>query len=288
MTDHAVWTGLGARPGTEPPPDDTDYAPFEHRIVDAATAPSIVPPGAVSSPFAHPYRVAAGSAAPSPATQAAARPTKEATPMAKEDTDRTAAPRNLQMRVGALLLEQGALNYAAIRDAFTDLTSKQLFQALFQMKSAQRAKKVASPAGDVWQLTPFGKSWVAGGGSRRKAPAEKKPEAPPAKASKAKKATAKKARAAKPVPAKRPRIPGRKPGRAERAQNLVHSTGAIDPVPLTAADRRFTVVEERSFRCAVFSDGAFHLAKNGQAIDLTAAEFAEALRYVERMAETPT
>lgn len=44
-------------------------------------------------------------------------------------------------------------------------------------------------------------------------------------------------------------------------------------------------VVERSFRCAVYSDGSFHLQKAGQAIDLTAAEHAEMLRYLERMDE---
>jgi hypothetical protein len=32
----------------------------------------------------------------------------------------------------------------------------------------------------------------------------------------------------------------------------------------------------------VFSDGGFHLAKNGQVIDLTVAEYSEMRRYQER------
>ncbi len=40
-----------------------------------------------------------------------------------------------------------------------------------------------------------------------------------------------------------------------------------------------------TFRCAVYSDGAFTLAKDGTQIDLTAAEHADMLRYLERMAE---
>jgi hypothetical protein len=287
VTDNAVWTaGLGARPGAEPPPVETDDAPFEHRIVDAATAPSIVPPGAVSSPFSHPYQVGAGSAAPSPITPVAAFPQKETTTMAKQDTERATAPRNLQMRVGALLLEKGALTYGAIHEEFSDLTSKQLYQSLFQMKAAQRAKKVATPAGEVWQITPFGKAWVKQGGGRASKLAAKAepPKAAPAKAVKPRKA-AKKAKAAKPVPAKRPRIPARKTRRAPKAEGAALAA----PAPSTSlAVRAFEPVVERSFRCAVYSDGAFHLAKNGQSIDLTAAEFAEMLRYQERMVEVNT
>jgi hypothetical protein len=40
-----------------------------------------------------------------------------------------------------------------------------------------------------------------------------------------------------------------------------------------------------SFRCAVYSDGAFFIAKGDQSIELDAKEHAWMLRYLERMAE---
>jgi hypothetical protein len=195
-------------------------------------------------------------------------------------TARTPAPRNLQLRVGAVMLDAGQIAMSEIRAAFPDLTGKQLGQCMFQMRTAQRAKKLPSPSGEVWQLTLSGKAWVKQGGGRRSALAEKE-EPEPAKAPR--KAKASKKAKAKPVKATRRGI--------GRAASEGPTDIAFQPLasskPITVRAATPQVVSERSFRCAVFSDGAFHLAKNGQAIDLTAAEFAEALRYVERMAEQP-
>lgn len=59
--------------------------------------------------------------------------------------------------------------------------------------------------------------------------------------------------------------------------------GAVPP-PKPAKDTK--AVAEPTFRCAVYSDGSFHLAKAGQAVDLTPAEYAAMLRYAKRMADT--
>lgn len=66
----------------------------------------------------------------------------------------------------------------------------------------------------------------------------------------------------------------------------------VAPTPIEPSERQqdapaAMAVVERSFRCAVYSDGGFHLAKNGLQVDLTPAEHAEMLRYLERMAEQP-
>lgn len=59
--------------------------------------------------------------------------------------------------------------------------------------------------------------------------------------------------------------------------------GAVDV--LRSRDLQVQVVEQPSFRCAVFSDGGFMVAKNGQQVELTRQEHAQMLRYLERMAE---
>lgn len=72
-----------------------------------------------------------------------------------------------------------------------------------------------------------------------------------------------------------PKVAGASPSEAKRGL-------ANSPAP---APTQILVEEARSFRCAVFNDGGFHLSKNGQSVELDAAEHAQMLRYLERMAE---
>lgn len=55
--------------------------------------------------------------------------------------------------------------------------------------------------------------------------------------------------------------------------------------PAVPVADRMQVRVASTFRCAVYSDGAFTLAKDGTQIDLTPTEHADMLRYLERMAE---
>ncbi len=98
---------------------------------------------------------------------------------------------------------------------------------------------------DKYRLTKEGRDWVTGGANLANQQATDVSAPPP-------KATA------------------RPPARLQRV--------VMQPVSVE------TVVE-RSFRCAVFSDGGFSLTKGGQSIELTPAEFTEMQQYARRMGE---
>lgn len=175
---------------------------------------------------------------------------------------RQANATSIRMRL-CRALAGSSMHRKALAAVLSDLDTKQLTQNVFM---ATRDKLVEYYTFDgglrMYRLTTKGRRYVEGAGA---ADGDNAP-AP----------AAKKARPAK-VPAKRA-----KPGAKMRRRPA--ETAEIAAPATHLAVREFEPVVERSFRCAVFSDGAFHLAKNGQTIDLTAAEHAEMLRYIERMA----
>jgi hypothetical protein len=283
MTAASPFIGLGQRPGAKPfgetPADEIDDKPFIHRSIPAAGAPSVLPDQVIVSPFAMPWlsRGSAGASADQPAAEETTMAKKPAVPGAP-------IVRNLQQRVCAEIQKAESISRAGLAEALPDISGKQLSMTLFNIHTAQRAKKVKTPHGDEWQLTRHGRSWLASGKGRTSthAPAPAAKAAAPAPAKRAKKAAAMAVKKAPKVKASRA-IPGKKLRKARAAE----SGAFAEPTGTALALRPFEPVIERSFRCATFNDGAFVLHKNGVEIQLTAAEHAEMLRYEERMAEQP-
>lgn len=294
MTD-SVWARLGGR----------DFERGVKRIVPAADAPSVVPPNPVNSPWAHPYkplgpvvdlpdddaetavkpaaeppvlspfailsRPAAGSADPSADASLPTPSRKNAMPKKAESdkprkarTTKAASPR---FQICALLMAKGDLSREELlADVSADRTA--FNNGMFNAKAAEHIVYIEKA--DKYHITAAGKEWASGGANlaNQKA-AAKAPEAKPKR----------KAR-----------------GKAGSTDEITAHT--IDSPP---AERRLTtlmqnqlaahgaaaiqVVQERSFRCAVISDGGFFLAKGDKQIDLTPTEHAEMLRYLDRMAE---
>lgn len=265
------WSGLGARPGSAPPPaadEPDDFARDSvHRVIPAAGAPSVLPANPVISPFTS-WR-SGGSAGTATADTAA----QEQKTMSHQPTSATApGPRNTQQRLCELLLAAPSVSRELLARQLPDLDAKQLTQALFNASANGRCQRIDDKDGaQCWTLTGSGRRWITA-----KLAGDAVPEAKATTSAPPKNKAARRARKA-PAPAQRA-----KPGQKVRQRRAESAALAVPATSL--AVREFAPVVERSFRCAVFSDGAFHLAKNGQAIDLTAAEHAEMLRYIERMA----
>lgn len=259
----SVWSGLGQRgtPNAEPDGelDEVDREDFDHRIVPAAAAQAAATADAASSPFTAWRTAGTGTSQDAPAESA----TRKEKPM----TEKTGtAPRNLQRRLAQVLATGGNMTHAEIAAKLPDLSSKQLSQCLFQITGNGRARRAdKADGGRAYELTARGEKWIA--------TAQPEQAAPP-----------KRLRAAK-VPAKAPaKVPAKraKPGRKAALQRAARAPRADKPPTLAA--RTSDPLAARSFRAAIFTDGAFHLAKGGKEIDLTPAEHKELLRYMDRMA----
>lgn len=268
------WAGLGSlglRGKTrtiEPSVDEDDDSfarPSIKRVVPATSAPS---------PFQHPY-VPTGRAAGSADTstdEPAADPTTEEMSMPRE----SAAPKprktkatkasSAQFQICSLLMAKGDLTRdELLADVSADRTA--FNNAIFNAKAAGRIVFLEKEG--KYRITATGRAWTSGGANldnQRASP----PPTKPTRRKGAAKAKAPKAKRQAKTPA-----PGTAPAPAAGA--AVATTGP----------HAFQVVQERSFRCAVISDGGFFLAKNGQQIDLTPTEHAEMLRYLDRMADQP-
>jgi hypothetical protein len=260
------FSGLGQRgaPSSPPVPDDEhdDFArPSIRRVVDAASAPSVLPTVPITSPFHHPF-------VPDRSADTEERPAANPPKPEREDTmpkkteakarkPRPAKAESPQYLICKHLIEKGDLT----REGLVQLVgcdATAFNNAMFSAKKNSRIVFIART--ETYRITKTGREWAGIAGlitPRTGAPSTK----PRAKA----KASAEQ---------------GQRP-----AQNIVHASGAVDILQSDPSERRFMLVEERSFRCAVFSDGGFHLAKGGQEINLTPAEHSEMLRYLERMAE---
>jgi hypothetical protein len=259
-------------PTPAPVPREPDDEPMVQRVVDAATAPRPATT-AMSSPFVWPAPAApAGVAdlmelqgatdshalddstsepppapvAPPAAAAAPTEPPPPERPMPKRTTKKTTDAASPQFQLCAALLD-GDKTRDELK-ACVSCTVAQLNSATFQAKKVDRIVFVAKTS--KWHLTAHGREWVTGGANRKNQAAGK------------------------------PRRTRDVPAPAAETK-----PAAAAPMPL-ATVQPITVVSEPSFRCAVFSDGGFHLAKSGQQIDLSAAECAQMVRYLERMAES--
>lgn len=244
----SVWAGLGARGAADAPADDdaADRDTFEHRVVPASSAPPV-------SPFTSWRTAGTGTLREVPGAD---QPTEEST----MEQASGKAPRNLQRRLGELLATvEGAMPYAQVREGLPDLSSKQLSQCLFQITDNGRARRRDLATGERgFELTARGRAWIRGD----------QPDAPPP----AKKTRAKKVAR---VPAKRA-----KPSRKARQPRAV----AMPPAPERQVPiEKTTPALARTFRCGLYSDGAYHLAKGGQQIELTVDETRAMFEYLDRI-----
>jgi hypothetical protein len=283
MSNASPWLGLGslkssgttqpaAAPGADDDEDDAFARPSVQRTVSAATAPSVVPLHAVASAFAHPFPAGTGSPDEDADQQPAATHHEEKimpkTPVpAKPRKSRPTKGISARFQICALLLSKGDLSTEELK-ADVSAEPRAFQNAIYNAKGARHITFSASA--DKWHLTSEGKDWTSGGANldnHRAAPAPSPTR-----------------KAATPAQAKRA-----KPGqRIKKAPRTVKTAAAEPSFATTVATRPFEPVIERSFRCAVFSDGGFFLAKGDQKIELTAAEHSEMLRYQERMCEQPT
>jgi DNA-binding HxlR family transcriptional regulator len=278
MTVPSVWSGLGRRGDAAPQPDvdlEQDDQPFEHRVIPAAGAPSIVPADPMASPFTSWRR--AGSAANADADRpAAAAPSQEEESTMPTEKATAAVPHNLQVRVVRVLAKVANMTREKINEQLPDLTEKQLSQALHQASAWGRVRRIKDATGvRAWEITSEGKQYLdAHGGDVSKAPAAATKGAATKRAAARKPAAPK--RKAKP-PAKRAK-PGRK---ARQPRGATKELAAVAPVHAIAT---FEPELAHSFRCGIYSDGAFHLSKGEQRIELTVSESRRMLAYLERMA----
>lgn len=234
---------------------------FEHRLIPAAGAPSVLPRDPVVSPFVSWRRDGSATAS----TEEPAAATHEEKTMPKPT--RQASATSIRMRV-CRALAGSAMHRQALAATLSDLETKQLTQNLFM---ANKDKLVDFHAGDdglrMYRLTAKGRKYVEG------APAHAGGAAPaPA---------AKKARAAKKVPAKRA-----KPGQRVRRPRAATAPLADKPPALAVAT--FEPELAHSFRCGLHSDGSFHLFKGEAQISLTLAESRQMLRYLDRLRDDAT
>ncbi len=153
-----------------------------------------------------------------------------------------------QFQICALLMSKGDLSRGELCEAVT--ADVRAFQsATYNAKRLGRITVIEKTG--KFRLTAQGKEWTRGGANAATKAAEVSPRAV-------------KRRRVKLAPDER------------RALSTAVAVAVPGPIQ---------VVQERSFRCAVFSDGGFHLSKNGTSIDLDAVEHAQMLRYLERMEE---
>lgn len=276
MNDHSVFTGLGQRGAESSPPADEEEPLSEFERGTQRTVPA--------SPFDHPYRRSAGSAA-TPDDASAATPKKTEPRMSKKPEGAPRAVRNVQLRIcRAIEAAGGTILRTDLAKALPDLDTKQISQGIFQVTASSRAQKHMTDAGWTLKLGRAGTAFLQVNGT-----SEDEAAAPPKNTPRRKPKEA-------PAPAKKPRrrakaqpkAPRKKP-KARRAAVRVHRAAAparsLSEQLALSEPARIQVVQERSFRCAVYSDGGFFLAKGDQKVELTAAEHREMLRYQERMCE---
>ncbi|MCC2673077.1 MAG: hypothetical protein K0R58_24 [Ramlibacter sp.] len=233
-------------------PDDQEDG-VQQRLVSAADS-SPLHSAAASSVFN--WRGAGSAAAAAPTPPAAEEPQEQEETMvttkkrAARGAQKDALPPQVQICMA--LRAGGDLTRNALAEHCSDLTSAQISQALHYMAAKDRVQvvKVAVDGRIVktFRLTKAGTAWLQAA-TDGEAPVEKEP---------ARKKSAGRGRAH----ARKPRKP-----KAEE----------VDTSP--AED------DETTFRCAVLSDGAFFLTKDGTTIELDADEHAQMLHYLERMAE---
>lgn len=240
------------KPGQLPPqvPDEDDQGDQADQAASAPPpAPTAQPTQETPAMATHPRKKAARKTAPKPAR---AERTKRTTTRTKTQATRVVAPhgaKSPQFRVCAELARAGGtLPRAELYERLADLRKPQVFSAVFEAKKQGRVQW--DDASGTFHLTAEGSTWV---GSMAPTP----PTAPD------------------------------KPARRQRTTLAAAITAAPPSTATALAVQRFEPVAERSFRCAVFSDGGFSVTKAGQQVELTQAETAEMLRYLERMAEQP-
>lgn len=263
MSEHGMWASLGHRGNTAPPPpvddEQDDFArPSVQRVVPAVGAPSVVPAAAITNPFITSYKPA-GSAVVLEAEPAAAANVTEDHQVATK-TKAARGGRNIQQVICLVLIGKGPLTREQLA-AESGLEGASLSNAIFNAKATGRIAFVEKSS--TFRITKEGRAWCEGKASSD--------DAPPPKATKR---AAKKARA--------PRAPKRNVETAPAMTAAPAPRGRFGSTELSTA-----VVLQPSFKCAVFSDGGFFLAKGEARIELDAQEHAQMLRYLERMAEQP-
>lgn len=176
-----IWGGLAQR-GMDDEPADDFARPSIQRTVDAATAPPIALPGAVASPFHHPY-VAGSSAATSTTADdedadAATSPPPPPPPageasMPKPTAAKARKPKatqgaNPQFQICALLMAKGELSREELA-ADVSCDSRPMQNALYNAKAAGRIVWIEKL--DKYRITKEGREWASGGanlGNQRK------------------------------------------------------------------------------------------------------------------------
>jgi hypothetical protein len=213
----------------------------------------------------------APAAAPEP--EAEAHPTAEVTHQENAVQTKTRKSKSTngtspRFQICALLMS-GDLT----RDELTagvSADAKQQYNALYQLKQAGHIVFIEKTG--KFHLTATGKDWTTGGANLDNH----------------------RAASSSPREVKRGRRQAReksaglpKQEKARLGVVDVRADGSVKKPAATAIalSSQIHVIEERSFRCAVFNDGSFHLTKNGQSIELDAIEHAQMLRYLERMDE---
>jgi hypothetical protein len=268
-----------------PAPREVDDAPMVRRVVDAASAPRV----AITAPTS-PFGWNAGASiagapdpgddednatppppAPSPTPAPIAPPTAPSAPpepaIPKRTTKTTHAATPLLQVCAALLA--GDLTQPELAAAVT-LERAQLHQATFYAKKNGRIVWLEKTS--KFHLTKEGRAWATGEASikdqLRTSIARNEAAGKPRKV--------KAAPAPAPAPAEEAAI---HVGAADVTARGIETRAVALPAPTP-------IVPEASFRCAVFSDGGFHLAKSGQQIDLSPQECRQMLNYLERLAES--
>jgi hypothetical protein len=213
-----------------------------------------------------------------PAPSSAPEPEAEAQSAAngthQENVMKTRKPRTTngsspQFQICALLMSQGDLSREELL-AQASCDRQQAYSAIHNAKNMGRIVFVEKTS--KYRITAEGKEWTSGGANLDN----------------------QRAATSSPREVKRGRRQARERSaglpKAEKARLGVVDVRA-DGSPkrpastAIALSSQIQVIEERSFRCAVFNDGSFHLTKNGLSIELDAAEHGQMLRYLERMAE---
>lgn len=280
---------------------DDDFArPSIRRVVPASSAQ---PMGlaAADSPFAilrqlGTHRPTAQASQDTQALQATEPTTPPAAPAARHTATHTAAPTTPEppmpkqpqattrtdgasptFQIAALIAaNSGTLSRASITTTLPQIAGRQLQNALYNLQRNGQATRTGDREDAVFTLTDQGREWLNGGANLANQKAHK-----PAKAAQAGKAAAaitagKTARGGKPARQVVNVAQHTKAAAQADRQRVISAAGA-----LAEAIAQHTPA---TFRCAVYSDGSFSLSKAGQQIELDAAEHAQMLRYLERMA----
>jgi hypothetical protein len=233
-----------------PPDQDDDGA--QQRTGSAEAIPGFKAPGA-SSVFnwraaGHAPAEGPGDAATNHTAADAAQPPEKEEAMAtgkKARRGRKASGASPQFKICAALLAHGNLDRDELLANLDSVTRAQLASALNNAKTHNRIRFEQ----DKFHLTKEGKDWVTGGANLD----NQQP------------------------PARKPRKAAGKSAAHRRSQRRAEPMQDVDTSPPPDA--------EPDFRCAVMSDGAFFISKDGNVIELDADEHRRMLAYLERMAE---